>query len=68
MRKKKGNKLEKFKLTMFTIYTILFELIVWGLFGWAVFVNGHSGWWIAVALLLSTMQLKPKHFGLDYEV
>ena len=54
----------KTKLITFTIYSILFESIVWGLFGWAVFIKGHSGWWVLVALLLSGAQLKPKHFGI----
>ena len=57
----------KFNLLMFVIYSILFELIVWGLFGWAVFINGNSGWWFLLAVLLSGSQLKPKHFGLDVD-
>ena len=54
----------KFNLLMFTIYSIFFETIVWGLFGWAVFINGNSGWWMLLAVLMSSSQLKPKHFGI----
>lgn len=48
----------------FALYSILYEAIVWGLFGWAVFVKDRSGWWVLVALMLSGAQLKPKHFGI----
>jgi hypothetical protein len=49
---------------VFAVYSILYELIVWGLFGWAVFIDGRSPWWILVALLLSGSQLKPNQFGI----
>jgi len=48
----------------FAVYSVLFEAIVWGLFGWAIFWQGRSGWWVLVALMLSCAQLKPKHFGI----
>jgi len=48
----------------FAVYSVLFEAIVWGLFGWAVFWQGRSGWWVLVALMLSGAQLKSKHFGI----
>ncbi|MBC8438515.1 MAG: hypothetical protein H8D87_02375 [Deltaproteobacteria bacterium] len=54
----------KINLITFTIYSILYELIIWGLFGWAIFIEGHSGWWVLVAILISGSQLKPKHFGI----
>lgn len=48
----------------FMVYTVLFEAIVWGLFGWAVFWQGRSAWWMLLAVILSGAQLKPKHFGI----
>ena len=55
------------RIWAFAVYSILFETIVWGLFGWAVFVQGRSGWWVLVALLLSSAQLKSKDFGINKE-
>jgi hypothetical protein len=48
----------------FALYSILYEAIIWGVFGWAVFVNGHSGWWVLVAVWASSSQLKPSAFGI----
>jgi len=56
------------RILIFAIYTILYEAIVWGVFGYAVFIAGHSGWWVLLAVLISAGQLKPKHFGVYYEV
>lgn len=58
----------KFNLLMFTVYTIVFELLVWLGFGWVVFIDGNSGWWMLLALFMSGAQLKPKHFGLDFPI
>lgn len=49
---------------LFALYSILYELIIWGMFGYAVFVLGHSGWWMALAVFLSSAQLKPSYFGI----
>lgn len=49
----------------FAAYSVLYEAIVWGLFGWAVFERGHSGRWMLLALVLSAAQLKPRSFGID---
>jgi hypothetical protein len=54
--------MSKFGLVMFVVYSIMFEMIVWGLFGWAVFVCGRSGWWLLFALALSSRQLKAESF------
>lgn len=51
----------------FAIYSIIFEAIVWVIFGWAVFVNGNSAWWILVAAIVSSSQLKPKHFNITVQ-
>ena len=48
----------------FTIYSVLFESIVWGLFGWAVFWQGRSAWWFLLAVVVSGAQFKPKDFGI----
>ena len=52
------------RIVIFAVYSILYEIIIWGLFGWAVFVRGESGWWILAAAYLSCSQLKPRHFGI----
>ena len=52
------------RIIVFAIYSIIYEAIIWGIFGWAVFVNGRSGWWLLVAIFCSGAQLKPKHFGI----
>ena len=46
----------------FVVYSVLFEAIIWGVFGYAVFVLGHCGWWMALAVFLSTSQLKYSAF------
>lgn len=53
------------KYTAFVVYTILYEALIWGVFGYAVFVLGHSGWWFLLALLLSGSQLKARRFGIS---
>lgn len=52
------------RVVVFAIYSMLYEAIVWGIFGWAVFVQDRSGWWMLLAALLSSAQLKPQHFGI----
>ena len=44
----------------FLIYTILYEILVLGGTGYAVFVLGHSGWWFILGCLLSAGQITPK--------
>ena len=53
---------ERTQLFAFVIYTILFESLIWGIFGWAVFVKGHSGWWFIFAAYLSSAQLRRGKF------
>ncbi|MEX3690801.1 hypothetical protein AB3X91_11850 [Paraburkholderia sp. BR14263] len=52
------------KVIAFAIYSIFFEAIVWGIFGYAVFWQGHSGWWALLAVFVSSRQMRPKHFGI----
>lgn len=56
---------DKFRLTMFVLYSLLFEALVWGIFGYAVFILHHSGWWMALAVFISSAQFRPKSFGLN---
>ena len=51
-------------IVIFAIYSVLYESIIWGIFGYAVFWQGHSGWWLVLAVFMSGCQLKPKHFGI----
>jgi len=55
------------RILIFAIYTIFFESLVLGGFGYLVFFKGHSGWWMLFALYLSASQLKPRHFGINYD-
>lgn len=44
----------------YLIYIILFEGLVLGGTGYAVFVLGHSGWWFLLAVILSGAAYSPK--------
>jgi len=59
---------EKFKLVLFTLYTILYEILVWGLVASSIYFLNWSEWTVVVGMLMSASQLKPKHFGLKYKV
>ena len=52
------------RIWAFVVYTVIYEAIIWGVFGWAVFVQGRSGWWILAAAVVSGAQLKPSRFGI----
>ena len=52
------------KYWAFAIYSIVFESMIWGIFGYAVFIGCYSGWWILVAMIISCSQLKAKHFNI----
>lgn len=53
------------RIWAFAIYSLIYEAIIWGIFAWAVFWRGYSGWWVLVAIIMSGNQLKPKHFGIS---
>lgn len=58
---------QNYQLLAFTVYTILYEMIIWGVFGYAVFIAGHSGWWMVLAVFMSSQQLKFKSFAATKE-
>jgi hypothetical protein len=53
------------RLACFTIYTVVFELMVWGGWFWIVFVLNRSAWWTVLAIILSSSQLKLNNFAAD---
>ena len=54
---------QEFRLSMFVIYTLIFEAMIWGGFGFVVFALGNSGWWMALAVVVSSAQMMPERFG-----
>jgi hypothetical protein len=57
---------EKFKLILFTIYTIMYESLIWGLTASSIYYVNMDKWIILVAIVMSSAQLRPIHFGLPY--
>lgn len=47
------------KMLTYLIYILLFEGLVLGGTGYAVFVLGYSGWWFALAALFSSAAYPP---------
>lgn len=41
------------------VYSIIYEAIVLGGTGYAVFVLGYSGWWFLLAIIMSGSQIQP---------
>ena len=46
----------------YLIYIVLFEALVLGGCGYAVFVLGHSGWWFVLAVVLSAAAYRPTNW------
>ena len=59
---------EKFKLFMFFMYTIIYEVLIWGLFLYLIVYHDWNEWTIVTAIIMSASQLKPRHFGLKYKI
>lgn len=59
---------EKFKLLMFTIYVISFELLVFPSFMYVVFILNYSPWYLTLMIALCCSWIRPKYFGLDYKI
>jgi hypothetical protein len=60
--------LELSKLILFTIYTIVYECLIWGLTASAIYYLHWSEWTVLVGMIMSGSQLKPNHFGLNYSI
>lgn len=48
------------KHVTYLIYILIYETLVIGGAGYAVFVLGHSGWWFLLAALLSAGAYRPQ--------
>lgn len=48
------------KYLTYLIYIILWEGLVLGGTGYAVFVLGHSGWWFVLAVIMSAGAYPPR--------
>jgi len=59
---------EKFKLSLFVIYTLLYECLIWGLTASVIYFLQWSEWTVLVAIIMSSAQLTPRHFGLNYKI
>ena len=44
----------------YLIYILAYESLILGGTAYAVFVLGHSGWWFALAVILSGLAYKPE--------
>jgi hypothetical protein len=49
----------------YLIYIVLFEGLVWGGTGYAVFALDQSGWWFLLALLVSGSAYRPQTWIYD---
>lgn len=43
----------------YLIYIIVWELLIFGGIGYAVFVLGHSGWWFVMAFFFGACSYSP---------
>ena len=50
------------KWVSYLIYIVLFETLVLGGTGYAVFVLDHSGWWFLLACLMSSGAYPPERY------
>ena len=53
------------KYIAFLLYIIIWDGGIITGTGYAVFILGASGWWFLLAILLSLMSFKPRHFGIE---
>ena len=56
--------MSKINVICFTLYSIVFEAIVWGGWFWIVFVLDKSAWWTLLAIVIGGAQLKGSSFGI----
>ena len=52
----------RFVFITFLIYTLLYESLIIGGFGYIVFILGYSGWWWVLAALFSNGQYRPSEW------
>lgn len=50
------------KYISYLIYIILFETLVLGGCGYAVFILGHSGWWFLLACICGSSAYPPERY------
>ena len=55
----------KLNMVCFLIYSLVYNITIWGIFGYAVFILNRSGWWMILACFLSILQLRPSNFGIS---
>ena len=59
---------ERFKLSLFFLYTLVYEVLIWGLFLYLIAYQNWNEWTVIVAMIMSGSQLKPRNFGLKYKI
>lgn len=47
----------------YLFYILIYEGLIWGLFGYAVFSMGASGWWFLLAVLASSGAYSPEKWA-----
>jgi hypothetical protein len=55
---------DNIKVISFTIYSLVYELLVWGMVVSAIYFLNWSKWTILTGVILSMSQLKHEHFGI----
>ena len=55
------------KAVTYLIYIVLWEGLIFGGTGYAVFVLDYSGWWFALAIFMSSLAYKPNTWIHGYE-
>jgi len=53
------------RMTFFVIYTILWEIFIWGGAGYLVYFMDASAWLLILAVIMSSAQFQPRSFGID---
>jgi membrane associated rhomboid family serine protease len=49
----------------FAFYSVGFQAIIWGVFGYAVFIAGRSPNWMLFAFICACCQYTPESFGIS---
>jgi len=68
MKKIHNERLKIILFTIFATYIIIYELMIWTLVASSVYFLHWSAWILLLGVLMSTSQLKPIYFGLDYNI